>query len=186
MFIFYVTHELEWLFKTGSITSQHKASFTPLIRRYKSSHRVNNKILDMIATKQKNRCEESQFFLRVSAQYWRQTDKLSHNKRLFTFQPFRLATRLEPFVTFSLVIGRCRDVTVWVFYQTQGYYFRKSFDAKKSLKKVIWRTISEKEPLCSVVDGNLLVSRWVETPEKVTWLKETLLFGTIPNGRKRN
>lgn len=39
---------------------------------------------------------------------------------------FRLATRLEAFVTSSLVIGRCRDVTVWVFYQTQ------SFDAKKS------------------------------------------------------
>ena len=40
---------------------------------------------------------------------------------------FHLATQLEPFVIFSLVIGRWHDVTMWVFYQTQTYYFRKSF-----------------------------------------------------------
>lgn len=37
-----------------------------------------------------------------------------------------------------------------------------------------------------MVDGNLLVRHWVGTPEKVTLLKETLRFGTIPNERKRN
>ena len=47
----------------------------------------------------------------------------------------RLATRVEGFVKFSPVIGRWHDVTVWVFYQTQAYYFRKSFDVIKSWKK---------------------------------------------------
>jgi len=75
---------------------------------------------------------------------------------------------------------------VWVFYQTQGYYFRKSFHAINSWKKAWRRTRLKKELLWLVVDGNLLVRLWVGTPEKVTLLRETLRFGTIPNERKRN
>lgn len=99
---------------------------------------------------------------------------------------FHLATRLETFVIFSMVIGRWHDVTVWVFYQTQTYYFLKSFDAINSWKKASRRGRLKKELLWLVVDGNLVVWLWVGTLEKVTLLKETLLFGTIPNERKRN
>lgn len=91
-------------------------------------------------------------FFRVSAYALdsKQTS-CSLQQRAIHISAFLLATWLEAFVIFSLVIGRWRDVTVWVFYQTQAYYFRKSFDAINSWKKSkkARRRANSKKELCS-------------------------------------
>ena len=188
MFICYVTHEFNttYFLTTSSITSEHKTpSYLPNIRRFKSIHNANNKNGSNLL-RNKARCEECPF-LRVSVRTFdgKQTSCYLQQKAIH-ISAFRLATRLEPFVIFSLVIGRWHDVTVWAFYQTQCYYFRKSFVAIKSWKKTWRRTRLKKELLWLVVDGNLLVRLCGGTPEKVTLLRETLRLGTIPNERKRN
>ena len=61
----------------------------------------------------------------------KQTSRITKQKAIHV-SALRLATRGKAFVIIALVIGRWRDVTVWVFYQTQAYYFRK-FWCEKNL-----------------------------------------------------